>query len=358
MNKKIILIGAIAVVLIGVVVTTFLIKQNQDNRQRADEGTPTITQGPTLDAEEWNFLRILNEHRQGLGLTPLKVSKKLTEASTWMSIDMAARGVLPADHSDSLGRAFQNRIMSFGYSAVPMGENIAKVGGTGQSAFNAWLASTMGHKEQMEATWARAIGISRVQHGNGWFWTTDFGSTVDTEITPTATPSVTESPSPSETITTTINPTETISPTTTVSPTEPTETVSPTTTASPTTTTTIVPTVTSTPTSTPSPTPTRTPTPTPTKVPTATPTRVPTLTVTPTSIPSLATTPTAVVTATPTPTPPTVTIQVSPTPTALPPIATSTPVPTIAKPGGLLPTMGIFGGILIVVVAGIFLLAL
>lgn len=346
MNKKIVLIALIVIVLIGVAVTTILIKQNQDNRQRADGTTPTTQSGPTLDSEEWNFISIINEHREGMGLGRLKVSQKLTLAAKWMSNDMATRNVLPIDHKDSLGRQFQNRIFSFGYPQSQVGENIAKVGGAGQDAFNAWLASTMGHKEQMEAPWATVIGISRVKSsGNGWFWTADFGTTLDSEITPTETPSVTESPSPTATTSPTLTVATTQEPTITTSPTlsvEPSATTSPTAIATATPTSTPSPT----PTRTPTPTPTRTPTPTPTSVPTATPTKIPTPTVTPTVVP----TPTSIL--------PTVATQTPPTPTSLPPIATSTPVPSIAQPGGLLPTIGIFGGILLVVVAGIFLLVL
>jgi len=350
-NKKIILIALIVLVLIGVVVTTLLIRQNQDNRQRADEGTPTTTQGPTLDTEEWNFVRILNEHRQEIGHNPLKVSQKLTLAARWMSTDMAARNILPADHSDSLGRQFQNRIRSFGYNAVPIGENIAKVGATGQNAFDAWLASTMGHKEEMESPARSVIGIARIQSGNSWYWTADFGPSLDSEITPTTTPSITDSPTPSTTVSPTLSVTTTQEPTITASPTTvivtPSNTVTPTLTA------------TSTPTSTATPTPTSTPTATPT--PTPSPTKVPTSTPTPTSKPTATPTTTSIPTVSPTATPtilPTVIAHISPTPTQLPPIATSTPVPSIAQPGGLVPTLGIFGGILVVIVAGIFLLAL
>jgi hypothetical protein len=71
-RKKFVLIGAILFVLVALAITTFLVKQNQDNRQRAsgtDTGTPTatpsasITPTPTgamLDQEEWNFVKIIN----------------------------------------------------------------------------------------------------------------------------------------------------------------------------------------------------------------------------------------------------------------------------------------------------------
>ncbi len=301
--------------------------------------TQSAPQGPQLDQEEWNFLQIINSHRAGLGLSQLKVSHKLTQAAEWMSNDMASQNVLPMDHSDSLGRQFQVRIQSFGYNAATMGENIARSGPTGQSVFNAWLASTMGHKEQMEASWATAIGISRVQSGSNWYWTTDFGTSLDQEITPTPTPIVTDTPTPTNTPTSTPTPTgQTI--------------------LTPTSTVTLTPTNTPYPTATATPTPTRTPTPTPTKTPTPTPTKIPTPTATPTPIPTATTAPTATVAPTQPPTPtPTVIAMISPTATvALPPITSPTPTPTITQPGGIIQTAGLIGGVLLLIIGGIFLL--
>jgi hypothetical protein len=330
----------------------------------------------------------------------------------------------------------------------------------------------------MEVTWGQAIGIARVQSGNSWYWTADFGPTLDAEITPTATPiqpqdcgteiypnttnnfsnlqcmietsnsckeskldhdltldfqgykvkviysynikinnvnkcnlhaksgqySLFESPvgksedekdfirgvlsvlgnkegdcvfnynadlsqvftkfknanwiddvtlfdkgqcsgaffgqdsNPIPTINLTISPTQNQS-TVTSTPT-PTATKTPT------------PTVTKTPT--PSPTATKTPTPSPTNTP------IPTVTATPTSTPTQppTPTPTLAVSQTPTATPSaTLTVTIAPTETSVP-SATNTPSPTIASPGGFLQTIGILGGVLIIIIVGIFLLVL
>ena len=305
---------------------------------------PSITtsptpSGPTLDQEEWNFVRILNEHRQSMGRGALRVSVKLTTAATWMSEDMAANNRF--DHTDSLGRGLQARLTFFGYGSNA-GENIASTGPTGQNAFDAWLASTQGHKEEMENVSRVAVGISRVLNpSSGWLWTADFGSTLDVEITQTPTPSITESPTPTETITPTVATSPTI--TSTITPTVVT-----------------LPTNTPTPTNVPTPTPTRTPTPTPTNTPTPSPTPTTPITPTPTVIvitqqPS----PTPTNTPSPSPTPTVVIATATNTPTATPPAGGSpTATPTIAKPGGMFQTFGVIGGIFIVILAGIFLLAL
>lgn len=357
MKKKYLIYTVIALVLISLPILVYLVRQQQDLRQRASEPTPTATPTTiaptatptpeiTLDEEEWNFLEILNTHRESLGKQKLKVSLKLTKAATWMSEDMNTNDRF--DHTDSLGRGLQSRLPAFGYSGAA-GENIAYVvGGTGQSAFDAWLASKLGHKEEMERSSRAVVGISRVKgSGTSWFWTADFGDSPDTEITMTPTPSVTEIP--------------TATPTTTVT-TAPTATPTISTTPSVTTAATATPTVTPTPTHTPTPTPTRTPTPTPTKTPTpsptptAIPTATPTLTPTATLIPTATLTPTATATLTPTVT---AVASESATPTtAMTPISTNTPTATLAPSGSMAQTLGIFGGILLAIIGGILLLAL
>lgn len=365
MKKKYFIYAVIALVLISLPILVYLVRQQQDLRQRASEPTPTETPtvaptatptpGITLDAEEWSFLEILNAHRESLGKQKLKVSLKLTKAATWMSEDMASHDRF--DHTDSLGRGLQSRLTFFGYGGAA-GENIAYVGATGQSAFDAWLASTQGHKEEMLGTSAAssgriAVGISRVKgSGSNWFWTADFGNVLDTEITQTPTPSVTEIPTATPTTATAI-PTNTPTPTGTLTPT-PTGTLTPTPTRTPTPTATVTPTPTRIPTPTPTrtPTPTATPTSSPTPIPTATPTSAPTATL----IPTATLTPTATATLTPTVTADT---SGSATPTsAVAPISTNTPTATLAPSGSMVQTLGIFGGILLAIIGGILLLAL
>jgi uncharacterized protein YkwD len=334
-RKKFILVGFIVLIIASIGITTFLVRNNQDTRQRADETTPTATPSattnlPTLDSEEWEFVRIINEHREGLGLGELKVSVKLSRAAEWMSTDMASHNNLPINHVDSLGRSIQQRLNFFGFTGLG-GENIAQVGPTAQSAFDAWLASTLGHKAEMEHPSRVAIGIARAQGTTHWYWTADLGNTLDQELTPTPTTEVTPTATPSATAV----------------PLDPTNTSTPTNTP------------TSTPTKTPTSTPTRTSTPTATLTPTLTPTGTPTPT--PTSIP-LVVSPTASVSAT---LAPTATATLIPTATLTPTtvIATATDVPptatpSIAQPGGITSTIGILGGVIIVILGGIFLLML
>jgi uncharacterized protein YkwD len=422
MRKKFILVGGIAFLILSIAIATFFVKQNQDNRQRASGTSPTVSLSPTaeesmLDAEEWNFLTLINAYRATFNLSPLKVSVKLTESSTWMSNDMATSGKL--DHVDSQGRNINTRIPSFGYSAPHIAENIAWVGPTGQSVFDAWKNGcdgdandnncTYAHREQMKDPLAAAIGISRVKDpsSNNWFWTTDFGSVLDQEITPTQTPTegqttITPLPSPTPIIISASGICVSGKPTIQVDiPSSrgwkdddmmlfepdlgkqsfenlasffndnsiqfynnyPFPEVS----VLPNTKYTVflnnivtnevaIAVFATTPSNcSTNLTPTIVVTLPPTNTPTTAPTNTPTATPTPT--------PTSTPTATPTPTPtlsPSATPSATLTPTATPdPLATViTPTPTIANPGGILQTAGILGGALIIILGGIFLLVL
>ncbi len=346
-RKKYILIGIIGFVLISLFITTILIKQQQDNRQRASgtetpPATPSATltptpTGTTLDSEEWKFLTLINEYRATFNLQPLKVSKTLTDAAKWKSNDMNMTQKL--DHLDSLGRMPNTRIPAFGYTAsTTVAENAAWSGPTAQKVFDDWKNGcdenppgsgncTYAHREQMKDAKMSAIGIGRYadSKSSNWWWTTDFGAVLDQELTPTPTPSITDTTTPT-------NPLVTNTPTTI-----PTQQSLPTPTNTPTPTKTPTPTATMTPL--PTPTPTNIPTPTPTSAPSPTSTPAPTASPTATSVPTATMTPAVTATS---------------IPTYIPPTAT----PTIAKPGGIAQTVGIIGGAIIVILGGIFLLVL
>jgi uncharacterized protein YkwD len=68
----------------------------------------------TLDSEEQAFLTLINNYRQASGLQPLQVSVTLTNASKWMSNDMATKNYF--SHTDSLGRDPYQRLIDFGYT--------------------------------------------------------------------------------------------------------------------------------------------------------------------------------------------------------------------------------------------------
>ncbi len=138
---------------------------------------------PVPDAEERAFCKTINTYRAQNKLPALKLSVALTKASEWMSSDMARYDSF--DHTDSLNRTFSRRISAFGYTGATRGENIA--GGTNGSAaamFNMWKGSAA-HKRNMLSSSFKVIGIGRAYRANtmlGWYWTTNFGGTVDRTI--------------------------------------------------------------------------------------------------------------------------------------------------------------------------------
>jgi uncharacterized protein YkwD/chitodextrinase len=158
------------------------------------EPTPPPANTPTLDTEEWAFLALINNYRAQNGAGPLQVSARLQNAARWMSTDMAAKNYF--SHTDSLGRSSGARIAAFGYTYSPSGENLAAGLASAADAFDGWLnacdpdasgACTYAHRRTMLGAGFAAIGIARAYgaaSAYGWYWTTDFGGSVDQVITP------------------------------------------------------------------------------------------------------------------------------------------------------------------------------
>jgi uncharacterized protein YkwD len=128
---------------------------------------------------------LINDYRAQNGAPPLQVSIALTRSSDWMSNDMAEKNYF--SHTDSLGRDPFTRMADFGYSdASSSGENIAAGNADAQSTFTQWKNSP-GHNANMLNPSYLVIGVARAQGANstyGWYWTTDFGSTIDTTVQP------------------------------------------------------------------------------------------------------------------------------------------------------------------------------
>jgi uncharacterized protein YkwD len=319
-RKQTLLIVGFIIVLLSIPILIFELKQNQDLREHASGLNPTATptvvpQQPTLNPNEWNFLQIINSYRANLGLSPLKISVKLEQAAKWEANDLSVSGAL--SHIDSLGRNPDDRIRAFGYNSSSAAENVTASSSDAQTAFNQFISACdpnssgtcqYAHKVNIERPEMNAIGIGAQAYTTGQYmgsyvWVTDFGSVLDSEITPPNTISTTPSQQPSPTsvvVTQEISPTQPIlSETPTVNPT----------------------------------------------LPSATPTEIsqtPTLTSTETPTPTLSINPTASASATP----------IVETPT------TTNPTSTIANPGGTTQTMGIIAGVIIVILGGLFLLAL
>ncbi len=145
---------------------------------------PPPTPSPSLlDSEEQAFVTLINDYRAQNGAPKLLVSIALTQSSKWMSTDMATKDYF--SHTDSLGRDPFTRMAAFGYaSANAMGENIAAGNAAAQDTFTQWKNSPAHNANMLDSAYL-AMGVGRAYDASstyGWYWTTDFGSTVDAVI--------------------------------------------------------------------------------------------------------------------------------------------------------------------------------
>ena len=134
----------------------------------------------TFDAQEQEFLRLINEYRAQNGSPALTASVNLNRAASWMARDMAVERYF--SHTDSLGRSSSTRIVNCDgkpYTA----ENIAAgtVKDTAAEAFEMWRNSS-GHNRNMLNANYKQIGIARYYDASApyrWYWVTDFSTTND-----------------------------------------------------------------------------------------------------------------------------------------------------------------------------------
>lgn len=144
---------------------------------------------PALDAEELEFLRLINAYRAKHGAPCLSPSPTMNEAADYLSRVMGEQGFFshnepPCDEDgdNCTGRDPFDRIDAFGHVGWSWaGENIAAGSMSAAEAFEAWRNSK-GHDENMRQPNFTAIGIARVVVPGSRFrvyWTTDFSDHVD-----------------------------------------------------------------------------------------------------------------------------------------------------------------------------------
>jgi uncharacterized protein YkwD len=159
--------------------------------------------GP-YDSEELRFLELINEYRKDHGVGHLLLSDTLSAASEHHSEDMADYGFFAHHTIESsyypAGSRPWHRMRAEGYLYnTLMGENIAVGCESAERCFELWRNSP-GHNAAMLDEGYRVIGIARSYGENstyGWYWTTDFGATVDpTSYAPDESPPAEEANEP------------------------------------------------------------------------------------------------------------------------------------------------------------------
>lgn len=135
------------------------------------------------DSQDCQFLSRINSYRKQNGLGTLKLSKALGAAAVHHSIDMATNDVF--SHTLSDGTSWSQNIANYGYpSNSTRGENIAAGYAAATDTFTQWKNSPA-HNANMLNSKYKVIGIARKYDANstyGWYWTTTFGSVVDTTV--------------------------------------------------------------------------------------------------------------------------------------------------------------------------------
>jgi uncharacterized protein YkwD len=138
------------------------------------------------DPEEVQFLHLINEYRQANGIGPLLLSDTIAVAAEHHSQDMAHYSffahITAASSHYPVGYHPWNRMREGGYHYnTLMGENIAAGCESAERCFELWRNSPSHNAAMLDGNY-RVIGIARLYvpgSVHGWYWTTDFGATVD-----------------------------------------------------------------------------------------------------------------------------------------------------------------------------------
>ena len=155
----------------------------------------------SYDSEELQFLQLLNQYRENNGVGPLILSDTLAVAAGRHSQDMARYGFFAHDTAASsyypAGSAPWDRMAAEGYDYNTFrGENIAVGCESAERCFELWRNSPSHNAAMLDGRY-RVIGIARVHmpgSGYGWYWTTDFGATLDPTSHPPGETSQAEKP--------------------------------------------------------------------------------------------------------------------------------------------------------------------
>jgi uncharacterized protein YkwD len=138
------------------------------------------------DSEEVRFLHLINEYRQANGVEPLLLSDTIAVAAEHHSQDMAHYSffahITVASSHYAAGYHPWDRMREDGYHYnTRMGENIAVGCESAERCFELWRNSPPHNAAMLDGEY-RVIGIARLYvpgSVHGWYWTTDFGATVD-----------------------------------------------------------------------------------------------------------------------------------------------------------------------------------
>ena len=112
----------------------------------------------TFDAQEQQFLTLINDYRAQNGLSALQTSVSLNRAASWLAVDMATNAYF--SHTDSAGRGLGTRLTDCDDVWNSAGENIAAGTRplTPSAIVRMWIKSPP-HRENLLDRGFRHIGV-------------------------------------------------------------------------------------------------------------------------------------------------------------------------------------------------------
>jgi uncharacterized protein YkwD len=156
-------------------------RKKKKRRKKKKKASSTESNPPAhweMDAQEQEFLRLINAYRAQKGKRALTLNSQLTAASAAHSLDMGLHNYF--SHINRQKKDPGNRASAAGYPWRVIGENIAA--GTAQDtaaeAFAMWKGSREHNQNMLDGAF-HDIGIGREQVPGsryGWYWTTVFGA--------------------------------------------------------------------------------------------------------------------------------------------------------------------------------------
>ena len=134
-----------------------------------------------LDAEEQQFLELLNQHRAANGRAPVSACTSMNRAAQRHSEDMRDQNYF--DHAGLNGSSPGSRACDAcfeGCQSTGFGENIAAGNSDAEATFDQWRSSS-GHNANMLSDRYVVVGLGRATGGGtyGAYWTNVFATRND-----------------------------------------------------------------------------------------------------------------------------------------------------------------------------------
>jgi uncharacterized protein YkwD len=127
----------------------------------------TLTYDSSIDSAEWEVLRLTNQHRMSLGLSPLSTTDDMQKAANQRASELPV--LFNADHQRPDGSECFTVLDDYRISYRSAGENIASGYRTAAAVVNGWLNSS-GHRANIETSSFTHMGVGM----DSFYWSQDF----------------------------------------------------------------------------------------------------------------------------------------------------------------------------------------